>query len=391
MAPKVTSVRAWECLDSRGHPTIGCEVALEPGASATALVPTGASTGQYEVADLRDGGDRYAGLGVRSAVAMIEREIAGRIVGWPADEVDELLDGPSNVTLGVSTAVAKAAAAAAGVPLWAHLAGDGPVSLPCPMVNIFSGGRHAEGGGTIQDYLAVPTGATSFAEAMEHVWRVRRRAAELVAAEHGTLWSRLVADEGGLALPGGDDERPLAMLAQAIAETGLPVGIAIDVAATQVPDPDALVDTLARWCATYPIVSVEDPLGDSDWDGWTKVTARLSPRQVIGDDLFATDADRVRTGAQHGAANAVLVKPNQVGTLSGAHQALTAARAVDYRTVVSARSGDTEDDAIADLAVGWNAGQIKVGSVHRSERLAKYNRLLRLEALDGIRYAVWPG
>jgi enolase len=169
------------------------------------------------------------------------------------------------------------------------------------------------------------------------------------------------------------------------------VGIAIDVAATQVPDPDALVETLARWCATYPIVSVEDPLGDSDWEGWTKVTSRLAPRQVVGDDLFATDAERVRNGTRAGAANTVLVKPNQIGTLSGAYQAVEVARAVGYRTVVSARSGDTEDDAIADLAVGWNAGQIKVGSVHRSERLAKYNRLLRLEALDGIRYAGWPG
>jgi enolase len=200
-----------------------------------------------------------------------------------------------------------------------------------------------------------------------------------------------VADEGGLALPGGDDERPLVMLSTAIADTGLPMGIAIDVAATQVPDPDGLLDILTRWCDDYPIVSVEDPLGDEDWAGWAKATALLAPRQLVGDDLFATDARRVRTGAGHAAANAVLIKPNQVGTLSGAHGAMLAARAAGMRTVVSARSGDTEDDVIADLAVGWNAGQIKVGSVHRSERLAKYNRLLRLEALDGIGYAGWPG
>jgi enolase len=387
---RVDEVRAWECLDSRGHPTVGCEVTAG-GARGVALVPTGASTGRHEVADQRDGGERYGGLGVRAAVERIERDVAPAVTGQPLSDVDSLLSGPSNVTLAVSTAAAKAAAAAAGEPLWRHLAAGGPVSLPCPMINIFSGGRHAEGGGTLQDYLAVPLGARTFAEAIEHVWRVRRRAAELVEAEHGRLWSRLVADEGGLALPGGDDERPLALLSAAIADTGLPVGIAIDVAATQVADPVALLDTLAGWCERYPVVSVEDPLGDEDWDGWAKATTRLAPRQVVGDDLFATDAGRVRTGADRGAATAVLVKPNQIGTLTGAHRAVLAARSAGLRTIVSARSGDTEDDAIADLAVGWNAGQIKVGSVHRSERLAKYNRLLRLEALDRIGYAGWPG
>jgi enolase len=384
----ITGVRAWECLDSRGHPTVGCEVTTDR-AHGVALVPTGASTGQHEVADLRDGGERYGGLGVRQAVERISRDVAALLTGRQLSEVDSLLSGPSNVTLGVSTAAAKAAAG--DQPLWRYLAAGGPVSLPCPMVNVFSGGRHAEGGGTVQDYLAVPLGATTFAEAIEHVWEVRRRAAALVEAEQGTLWSRLVADEGGLALPGGDDERPLSLLATAIAGSGLPVGIAIDVAATQVPDPEGLLATLTRWCADYPIVSIEDPLGDEDWAGWAKATALLAPRQVVGDDLFATDARRVRTGAEQDAATAVLVKPNQVGTLSGAHDAVLAARAVGMRTVVSARSGDTEDDVIADLAVGWNAGQIKVGSVHRSERLAKYNRLLRLEALDGIGYAGWPG
>lgn len=387
----VEDVRAWEALDSRGHPTVGCVVRLRGGASGEALVPTGASTGRYEVADLRDGGERYRGLGVRAAVARVTDELGPRLVGVPVEEVDGLLAGPSNVTLGISLAAAKAAAAHAGVPFWRHLAAGGPARLPCPMVNVFSGGRHAEGGGLVQDYLAVPLAAGSFAEAIEQVVRVRTRAAELVEAEHGRLWSRLVADEGGLALPGGDEEKPLRLLAAAIADTGLPVGIAIDVAATQVPDPAALIDTLARWCTDYPIVSVEDPLGDTDWDGWRAVTARLAPRQVVGDDLFATDPARVATGAERGAANAVLVKPNQIGTLAGARRAVDAARAAGYRCIVSARSGDTEDDAIADLAVGWDAGQIKVGSTHRSERLAKYNRLLRLEALDGLPYAGWPG
>jgi len=394
----VSGVRAWECLDSRGHPTVGCEVTAEGGATGVALVPTGASTGQHEVADLRDGGERYAGLGVRGAVAMIENEVADAVVGHPVDAVDEVLAGPSNVTLAVSVAAAKAAASAAGVPLWRFFADGadgsggrgaaGPVRLPCPMVNVFSGGRHAEGGGAIQDFLVVPLAAATFAEAIEHVWLVRRRAAALVEAEHGRLWSRLVADEGGLALPGGADQRPLELLTTAIDRAGVPAGIAIDVAATQTSFDR---EDLLRWCRDYPVVSVEDPLGDADWAGWAALTADLAPRQVVGDDLFATDADRVATGARHGAANTVLIKPNQIGTLAGAWLAVRAARRAGYRTIVSARSGDTEDDLIADLAVGWDAGQIKVGSVQRSERLAKYNRLLRLEAVERLPYAGWPG
>lgn len=391
----VDAVHAWEALDSRAHPTVGCEVVLRGGARGVALVPTGASTGRFEVADLRDGGDRYGGLGVRQAVALVDGTVAAAVVGISARDVDDHLSGPSNVTLAVSLAAARAAAGQAGIPLWRSLAqrlgGDGAVSLPCPMVNVFSGGRHAEGGGQIQDFLAVPLEATTFAEALEHVWLVRRAAARLVERAHGTLWSRLVADEGGLALPAGDDEEPLTLLSEAIEHTGLPVGIAIDVAATQVDDPAALLDMVVGWCDRYPVVSVEDPLDDTDWDGWVAATARLAPRQVVGDDLFATDARRVRHAAAIAAATAVLVKPNQIGTLAGARTALEAAREHGYRTVVSARSGDTEDDAIADIAVGWDAGQIKVGSLMRSERLAKYNRLLQLEKVDRLPYAGWPG
>lgn len=393
---RIESVRAWEALDSRAHPTVGCEVVLLSGARGTALVPTGASTGQFEVADLRDGGPRFDGLGVRRAVEVIDSSVAAHLVGSPAADVDDLLDGPSNVTLAVSVAAARADAADAGVPLWRalaqRLATDGePVSLPCPMVNIFSGGRHAEGGGQIQDFLAVPLEARTFAEAIEHVWLVRREAARLVEQAHGTLWSRLVADEGGLALPAGDDEQPLTLLSEAIRLTGLPVGIAIDVAATQVDDPAGFLDIVVGWCDRHPIVSVEDPLDDADWPGWVAATARLAPRQVVGDDLLATDAARVHHAAAIGAATAVLVKPNQIGTLSGARAALRAAREHGYRTIVSARSGDTEDDAIADIAVGWDAGQIKVGSLMRSERLAKYNRLLYLEQVERLPYAGWPG
>ena len=387
----VINVRAWETLDSRAHPTVGCVVSIEGGYVGRAMVPTGASTGQFERGDLRDGGERYAGLGTRHAVEQINTTVAGDLVGWAVGSVDERLDGPSNVTLAVSQAAAKAAAAAAGVPLWRYLAVGSDFSLPCPMVNIFSGGRHAEGSVRIQDFLAVPLAAPTFADAIEVIWRVRRAAAALVEERHGRLMSRLVADEGGLAVVGDDDTEPLRLLAEAIERVGEPVGIAIDVAATQIERPDELLATLVDWVERFPIVSIEDPLGDDDWAGWRRATDLLGGLQLVGDDLFATDAARVERAAGLGVANTVLVKPNQVGTLAGAWAAVQAARAHGYATVVSARSGDTEDDLIADLAVGWNAGQIKVGSLMRSERLAKYNRLLEIEALDGVPYRGWEG
>ncbi|HEX5566188.1 MAG TPA: phosphopyruvate hydratase [Streptomyces sp.] len=386
----VIGVRAWEALDSRAHPTVGCVVSLEGGYEGRALVPTGASVGRFEVADLRDGGTRYAGLGVREAVERINRGVAADLTGLPVSEVDSCLSGPSNVTLAVSLAAARAAAVASGLPLWRYLSRRGEFGLPCPMVNVFSGGRHAEGGVRIQDFLAVPLAARTFAEAIEVVWRVRRRAAQLTEERHGTLMSRLVADEGGLAVLAGDDAEPLELLARAIEDVGEPVGIAIDVAATQIERPEEFLGTLEDWCARYPIVSVEDPLDDDDWDGWTQATKRLGHLQLVGDDLFATSAERVEKAAGLGVANTVLVKPNQIGTLAGAARTVATARRHGYATVVSARSGDTEDDLIADLAVGWNAGQIKVGSVMRSERLAKYNRLLEIEALDGVPYGGWP-
>ncbi|AXI81690.1 phosphopyruvate hydratase [Peterkaempfera bronchialis] len=382
-------VRAWEALDSRAHPTVGCVLSLEGGFEGRALVPTGASIGRFEVSDLRDGGTRYAGLGVRDAVERIEKTVAADLVGLPVGEVDARLDGPSNVTLAVSLAAARAAAAASGLPLWHYLSRGGEYSLPCPMVNVFSGGRHAEGGVRIQDFLAVPLAAKTFAEAMEVVWRVRRQAARLTEERHGTLMSRLVADEGGLAVLAGDDAEPLELLARAIEDVGEPVGVAIDVAATQIEHPEEFLGTLEGWCARYPIVSIEDPLGDDDWDGWADATRRFGHLQLVGDDLFATSAQRLEKAVGLGVANTVLVKPNQVGTLGRAAQTMAAARRHGYATVVSARSGDTEDDVIADLAVGWNAGQIKIGSIMRSERLAKYNRLLQIEALDGVPYRGW--
>lgn len=381
-------IDAWPALDSRAHPTTACRVTLADGSSGRALVPTGASVGRFEVADLRDGGTRYAGLGVGQAVAAII-ELGRRHAGSPIADVERSLTGPSNVTLAISTAAAKAAASSSGIELWRLFDVDRAASLPCPMVNIFSGGRHAEGGVRVQDFLALPTGASSYGEALHSIWRVRRAAAELVAERYGTLMSRLVADEGGLAVLAGDDEEPLALLAAAIESVGDPVGIAIDVAATQLDDPEAFEDTIVDWCARYPIVSVEDPFGDDDWTAWKRIGGRLDGLQLVGDDLFATDHRRVERAAEMGVANTVLVKPNQIGSLSGAWRTIETARTHGYRTVISARSGDTEDDVLADLAVGWNGGQIKIGSLMRSERLAKYNRLAEIEATADLPYAGW--
>lgn len=377
----ITSIRAWEALDSRAHPTVGCQVELAGGAAGRSFVPAGASTGQFEEPDLRDGGDRYAGLGVRKAVDLINDELAPGLCGAKASELDNELNLPSNVTLALSQAALKARAAAAGLQTWQFLSqSDGTTpSLPTPMVNIFSGGRHAEGGLRVQDFLAVPTAASSLSEAVETVWRVRREAARLVEHRHGTLMSRLVADEGGLAITGADETEPLELLTAAIEAVGQPVGIAIDVAATQLDDPESFLEMLQDWVTRFPIVSVEDPVGDDDWDGWQAARAVLGDIQLVGDDLFATRAERVERAGAMAAANAVLIKPNQVGSIAKAYEAVTAARALGFAQIVSARSGDTEDDLIADLAVGWGTGQIKIGSLHRSERLAKYNRLLEIE------------
>lgn len=383
----IRRVVAWEALDSRGHPTVGCRVELASGAIGRSFVPTGASTGNFERADIRDGGERYGGLGVQRAVQLITEDWAARLAGMEASSVeaalDDVPDAPSNVTLALSQATVKALAAAANLPVWHYLVestGSAP-ALPTPMVNIFSGGRHAEGGLRVQDFLAIPLAATSMAEAVEVVWRIRREASQLVAQRYGTLQSKLVADEGGLAIPGTDETEPLAMLTEAIDKSGVSAGIGIDVAATQLDDVEGFGQVLQDWVQTYPIVSVEDPAGDDDWAAWKVLQRKLSTIQLVGDDLFATNAARVSYGARMGVANAVLIKPNQAGTLARAYAAVEVAREHGFSQIVSARSGDTEDDLIADLAVGWGAGQIKIGSVHRSERLAKYNRLLEIEKL----------
>lgn len=390
----VTGIRAWECLDSRGNPTVGVRVELDDGSWGTALAPQGASTGQFEIADLRDANQRYGGRGNRRAAAMAEAETAARVMGATDPEsVDlALTGGPSNITVATSIAANRAFASAAGyTDWWEYLAARGGhvATMPVPMVNVFSGGRHAEGGGRIQDYLALPLAATSVAEAIEQVWEVRRAAAGLVAERWGTLASTLVADEGGLAIPIEDDELPLQLLTTAIERTGLEVGIALDIAANEIPDRTGLLTAVIGWVEKYPVVSVEDVMPDDDWNGWMHAAARLGDIQLVGDDLLATSAARVDQAAEYDAVNTVLIKPNQIGTLSGAHDTLRAAHRHRMRAVVSARSGDTEDPAIADIAVGWGAGQIKIGSLTRSERLAKYNRLLEIEHRHDLPYAGW--
>jgi enolase len=415
-ATAIAAIVAWEALDSRGTPTVACEVRLAGGARGCATVPSGASTGAHEARELRDGGERYAGRGVRRAVASVNETIAAELTGTDAADQEALdaalreLDGTpdlgrlgANAVLAVSLAAALAAAAAEGAPLWRRLGAE-PL-LPLPMVNVISGGAHARGAGVdVQDFLAVPVGAGNFAEAIEWAWRVRHATEELASARD--LPASLVADEGGLGLALASNRAGLELLLEGIERSGLQPGagaaIAVDVAATQlvapggyrlatedrVLDAGGLLDELEGWCRDFPVVSIEDPLAEDDWDGWAEATRRLGARiQLLGDDLFVTQVERLERGIAEGIANAVLVKPNQCGTLSDALAAVRRARAAGYATVVSARSGDTEDAWLADLAVGWQAGQIKVGSTTRSERTAKWNRLLQIEAELGAEAA----
>lgn len=414
-ATAITEVAAWEALDSRGTPTVACEVRLASGARGSATVPSGASTSAHEAVELRDGGDRYAGLGVRTAVRNVNEILGKAVAGIDASEqevLDEVLvstDGTvnlenlgANAVLAVSVASALATASATGHPLYISAASGEEPLLPMPMVNILSGGAHAGGAVDVQDVLCVPVGASSFEEAIEWAWRVRRSTAR-VAAGRG-LNSVLVADEGGVGPPMPSNRDALELVLEGIERSGLEAGhqvaLAIDVAASQLSsnagyrlasehrtlDTVALIDEIEVWCKEFPIVSIEDPLDEEDWAGWSTATRRFGESlQVIGDDLFATNLDRLERGIKTGVANAILVKPNQNGTLSGARRVLNRAREAGYATVVSARSGETEDAWLADLAVGWRAGQIKVGSVTRSERNAKWNRLLRIEKELGDR------
>jgi enolase len=410
----IADVFAWEALDSRGTPTVGCEVVLADRASGSAIVPSGASTGTYEAHELRDGGERYGGRGVRRAVANVNGEIRAAILGL--DGVDQqaldgslrALDGTpnlarlgANAVLAVSIATCRAAAASAGLTLDRYVADGRPPFLPLPMVNIISGGAHAGWALDIQDLLVLPVGAASFAEAIE--WCSRVRAATATVASERGLGVSLVADEGGLGLALRSNREALDLLGLGIERSGLVPGdeiaIAIDVAASQLYRDDGLYelavegrrldagelfDELAGWAAVHPVLSYEDPLADDDWEGWQLATNQLGATlQVIGDDLFATNLARLERGIASGCANAILVKPNQIGTLSDGLAALRRAHDAGFATVLSGRSGDTEDSWLSDLAVGWRAGQVKIGSTMRSERTAKWNRLLQIEARAG--------
>lgn len=418
----ITALSAWEALDSRGRPTVGCVVTLSDGAHGRALAPSGASTGGHEARELRDGGSRYDGFGVRRAVSHVQTVLSDAVQGLDARDtaaVDAALESVdadpllgevgANAVLAVSLAAALAGADAARMPLWRLLVAGGRPRLPMPMVNIISGGAHAGRALDLQDILAVPIGATTFAQALEWASRTRAGTAAVMRERgHGTA---LVADEGGLAGELADNETALALVVDGIHRAGLVPGVevslAVDVAANQLWDGEsyclelederlderAWLRRLAQWCDAYPIVSLEDVLAEDEWHGWAAATSLLGDRrQILGDDLFATNSARLTRGLEASVANAVLVKPNQAGTLTRARTVLEQAQAHGYSTVVSARSGDTEDHWLSDIAVGWDAGQIKVGSTTRSERTAKWNRLLEIEALAGSAgvFAKWP-
>jgi enolase len=410
-ADTITQIAAREVLDSRGNPTVEVEVYCKDGARGRAIVPSGASTGRHEAVELRDGDPaRFGGKGVRKAVANIRDEIATRLVGTAAAEQERIdralceLDGTpnkarlgANAVLGVSLACAHAAAAVRGLPLWRHLGADGEPRLPLPMVNLISGGLHAGGNLDFQDFLLLPVGARSYSEALAMAVNVYRALAG-VLTRHG-FEGVLVGDEGGFGPKLHGNEQAVQMCVEAIRAAGYEPGrdaaLALDVASTHfhhagcyrltttagvVLSADDMVRTLRRWADDYPILSVEDGMAEDDWDGWQKLTKELGRRvQLIGDDLFVTSADRLRRGIDMGVANAVLVKVNQIGTLTETLEVVRLARRAGYRAVISARSGETEDSTIADLAVATGAGQIKIGSVVRGERLAKYNQLLRIE------------
>jgi enolase len=413
----IAAVGAREILDSRGNPTVEVEVALEDGTLARAAVPSGASTGEHEAVELRDGdAARFGGKGVERAVAAVLDQIAPELIGMEATEqrlVDQRLvdlDGTpdksrlgANALLGVSLAVAKAAAESAGLELFRYVGGPNAHVLPVPMMNIINGGAHADTGVDVQEFMIAPVGADSFREAL-------RWGAEVYQALKGVLKSDGQAtglgDEGGFApdLPG--TVAALDVIARAVDKAGYTLGrdvvLALDVAATEFFTDGVyayegrklssaeLSAVYADLVGDYPLVSIEDPLGEDDWDGWVGLTQQLGQRvQLVGDDLFVTNPERLEDGIQRGAANALLVKVNQIGTLSETLDAVTLAHSSGYRCMMSHRSGETEDTTIADLAVATGCGQIKTGAPARSERVAKYNQLLRIEESlgDAARYA----
>ena len=402
----IEDVTAIEVLDSRGNPTVKVTVALSDGTVASAIVPSGASTGKREALELRDKDERYCGKGVLKAVENVNSQIAEAVIGLDAfdqkaldDEMSEL-DGTdnysnlgANAVLGVSMAVARAAAKSLDVPLYRYLGGANASVLPVPMFNIINGGAHANNSVDFQEFMIMPFGFDKFSDALRAATEIYHTLKGLLnAAGHSTA----VGDEGGFAPNLNDNEEPIKLIMQAIEKAGYKAGeqikLALDVAASELYEngkyklegkefsSEELIERYAQLCEKYPIFSIEDGLSEDDWAGWAKLTSRLGAKvQLVGDDLFVTNEKILREGIAKGVGNAILIKPNQIGTVSQTMQTIRLAQRKGYRCVMSHRSGESEDSFIADFAVAMNTGQIKTGATSRSERNAKYNRLLEIE------------
>lgn len=416
----IVDVFAREVLDSRGNPTVEAEVVLEDGTVGSAMVPSGASTGAHEAVELRDGDPkRYGGKGVLQAVKNVNDVIAPEVIGMDAlhqIDIDTLmidLDGTSNKSklganaiLGVSLAVARAAATYLGMPLYQYIGGVNAKQLPVPMMNILNGGKHADNNVDIQEFMVIPCGAPTFAEGLRMGVEVYQ-ALKKVLAGRGLATS--VGDEGGFAPNLPSNEAALDVIMEAIGQAGYKAGtdicLAVDVAATElyrdgkyhligndlVLSSDEMVDFYQQLTEKYPLISIEDGLAEDDWDGWKKITDRLGARvQLVGDDLFVTNSQRLQQGIEAGVCNSILIKLNQIGTLTETLDTIELAKRHGYTCVISHRSGETEDSTMADVAVAVNVGQIKTGAPARTDRVAKYNRLLRIEEELDV-FAIYPG
>ncbi len=405
----IDDVRAIELLDSRGNPTVGAIVTLVSGVEGTAAVPSGASTGAHEAVELRDGGSRFLGKGVQKAVSNVNERIAPEVIGLDAldqaglDRAMIELDGTpnkgelgANALLAVSLAAARAAASTLELPLYRYLGGPNARTLPVPLMNVINGGKHADNAVDMQEFMLAPVGFRSFESALRAGVETFHHLKKVLASRG---YDTNVGDEGGFAPDLKSNQEAIEVLIAAIEKAGYTPGdeiaIALDPASTEFYqdgryrlaaegkefDSDGMIGYWEEWLSKYPIVSIEDGLAEDDWVGWAQQTTRMGERvQLVGDDLFVTNVDRLQRGIDEGVANAILVKVNQIGTLTEALDAIELAKRYGYRNVISHRSGETEDAFIADLAVAVNAGQIKTGSASRSDRLAKYNRLLRIEA-----------
>ena len=418
---KIAKVYGREVLDSRGNPTVEVEVTLEDGSFGRAIVPSGASTGEFEAVELRDGDkDRYQGKGVQAAVSHVNGELAALLVGREAtdqrgaDEAMIAADGTpnkgnfgANAILGCSLAIARAAATSAGLPLYAYLGGPNAHTLPVPMMNVINGGAHANNNLDLQEFMIIPLGAPSFKEALRYGAETFHALKKIINSKG---MSTAVGDEGGFAPKCESHEEAIELIMEAIKAAGLEPGrdvcIGLDCASSEFYEDgkytlakssgksmtaEEWAQVLKGWVEKYPIISIEDGMAEGDWEGWKHLTDLLGGKiQLVGDDLFVTNPKILKEGIEKGVANSILIKVNQIGTLSETFEAIDMAKKAGYTAVVSHRSGETEDSTIADIAVGLNAGQIKTGSMSRSDRMAKYNQLLRIEEDLGS-VAVYPG